>query len=43
MKKPAVLGLTGVKKIFLNIVNKFTRLNAKMCSTMQEAKEWLID
>ncbi|MFX0083396.1 MAG: hypothetical protein ACFE94_16745 [Candidatus Hodarchaeota archaeon] len=38
----AILEITGVKTIFLNIVNKFTGLSAKMCSTMDEAKERLI-
>ena len=42
LKKTAVVGITGVKKIFLNIVNKFTGLHAKALSTMEEAKEWLI-
>lgn len=42
LKKTAVVGITGVKKIFLNIVNKFTGLNAKALSSMEEAKEWLI-
>jgi hypothetical protein len=42
LKKTAVVGITGVKKIFLNIVNKFSGLNAKNLSTMEEAKEWLI-
>jgi len=43
IKKTAVLGITGVKKIFLNIVNKFTNLNAKPFNTMEEAKEYLIN
>jgi hypothetical protein len=42
IKKTAVLGITGVKKIFLNIVNKFTNLNAKPFNTIEEAKEYLI-
>ena len=42
LKKTAVIGITGVKKIFLNIVNKFTELNAKAFSTTEEAKEWLV-
>ena len=42
LKKTAVVGITGVKKIFLNIVNKLTKLNAKPVSTIEEAKEWLI-
>jgi len=42
LNKTAVLGITGVKKILLNVVNKFTGLNAKVFSTMEEAKEWLV-
>ncbi len=42
LKKTAVVGITGVKKIFLNIVNKFSGVNAKTVSTLDEAKEWLI-
>ena len=43
IKKTAVLGIKGVKKIFLNIVNKFTGLNAKPLNTIEEAKEYLIN
>ena len=42
LKKTAVVGITGVKKIFRNIVNKLIKLNAKPVSTIEEAKEWLI-
>ncbi|MFX0029160.1 MAG: hypothetical protein ACFE8B_08120 [Candidatus Hermodarchaeota archaeon] len=42
IKKTAVVGITGVKKIFLNIVNKFTGLNAKPIPSIEDAKEWLI-
>ena len=42
LKKTAVVGITGVKKIFLNIVDRFTGLNAKAVSSMEEAKEWLV-
>ena len=42
LKKTAVVGITGVKKILLNIVNKFTGLSAKPVSTLEAAKEWLI-
>ncbi|MFW9989060.1 MAG: hypothetical protein ACFFC3_10415 [Candidatus Odinarchaeota archaeon] len=42
LKKTAVVGITGVKKIFLNIVNKFSGVNAKALSSMEDAKEWLL-
>jgi hypothetical protein len=42
LQKTAVVGITGVKKILLNVVNKFSGLSAKAVSTMEEAKEWLI-
>ncbi|MHA2036067.1 MAG: hypothetical protein ACW98X_06510 [Promethearchaeota archaeon] len=42
LKKTAVVGITGVKKIFLNIVNKFTKLGVKPVATIEAAKEWLI-
>jgi len=42
IKKTAVVGITGVKKILLKVVNKFTGLNAKPLSTRKEAKEWLV-
>jgi hypothetical protein len=42
LKKTAVVGITGVKKIFLNIVNKFTNLGVKPLPSIEEAKEWLI-
>ncbi|MFX1376947.1 MAG: hypothetical protein ACFFA0_14170 [Promethearchaeota archaeon] len=43
IKKTAVVGITGLKKILLNVVNKFTGLNAKPVPSIEEAKEWLIN
>ncbi len=40
--KTAVLGITGVKKILLNVVNKLTNVNAKPFSKIEDAKEYLI-
>jgi hypothetical protein len=42
VKKTAVLGITGVKKVLLNVVNKFTDVGANPFTTEEEAKEWLI-
>lgn len=42
LKRTAVLGITGVKKILLSVVNKVTSLDAKPFSSAEEAKEYLI-
>lgn len=41
--KTAVLGITGVKKILLNAVNRLTNVNAKAFSDIESAKNYLID
>ncbi len=40
--KTAVLGITGVKKILLNVVNKLTSVNAKPFTDIESAKDYLI-
>ena len=42
LKKTAVLGITGVKKVLLNFVNRVSKVDAKPFSSEEEAKEWLI-
>ena len=42
VKKTAVLGITGVKKVLLNAVNRLTSIDANPFSTEEEAKEWLV-
>ncbi len=42
-KKFALLGLTGLKKILLSIINKVTSLSAKAFSNEQDAKDWLVN
>lgn len=42
LAKTAVVGITGVKKIFLHVVNKFSKVGAKPFDTREEAKEWLV-
>ena len=42
LDKTAVLGITGVKKILLNALNKITNLGAKAFNSIEDAKEWLI-
>ena len=41
VKKSAVIGVTGVKKILLNVINKVSSLGANPFSTEEDAKEWL--
>ncbi len=41
-KKTAVLGIDGVKKIFLNAINKLSDVGATPFDSYEEAKEWLI-
>lgn len=40
--KTAVLGITGVKKILLNMLNRITSIGAKAFATEEKAKNWLI-
>ncbi len=42
LKKTAVLGITGLKKVLLNTVNKISNAGAKAFTSDEEAKEWLI-
>ncbi len=41
-RKKAVLGITGLKKMFLNIYNAFTRAGARAFDDEDAAKEYLI-
>jgi len=41
-KRTAVIGITGAKKTFLDIVNVFTSLNVKPFDNIDEAKDWLV-
>ncbi len=41
--KTAVLGITGVKKILLNVVNRLTQVNAKPFSDIEAAKDYLVE
>jgi hypothetical protein len=42
VRKEAVVGITGGKKILLSIVQSFTRMNLKVFDSVDEAKDWLI-
>ena len=41
--KEAIVGITGYKRILLQIVQTFTNLHFKVFNTIQEAKDWLIE
>ncbi len=41
-KKMAVVGVTGIKAIFLNAINLFSKLEVRPFATIEEAKKWLI-
>jgi hypothetical protein len=43
IKKLAYVGITGMKKLFIRILNVFTKdIEQKLFDTMDEAKEWLV-
>ena len=42
-KKTAVLGITGVRKVMLIAVNKFSGIEAKAFDDEISAKEWLVE
>jgi len=42
VRASAVVGITGLKKMMLDIVSKFSGRTFKQCSTREEAVEWLV-
>ncbi len=40
--KMAVLGVTGLKKVLLNAVNSFSKMDNRAFDTKEQACEWLI-
>ena len=42
MKAYAVVGITGLMRVVLHSVVMFTGQDIKMCDTIEEAKEWLV-
>jgi hypothetical protein len=42
MKAYAVVGITGLMRVVLHSVVTFTGQDIKMCDTIEEAKEWLV-
>ena len=43
MKKTAVVGVTGYRRIFLRAVVQFTRMDLKPFDDIEQAKEWLVE
>jgi len=41
-KKEAIVGITGAKKILLQISQLFTGMQLKSFDTVEEAKDWLV-
>ncbi|MCP4761567.1 MAG: hypothetical protein GY870_07280 [archaeon] len=42
IEKECVVGITGVKKVLLNAVNKFAKTNLEIIETVEKAKDWLV-
>ncbi len=42
-KKSAVIGITGVKSILLNAINRFSDMSIKVFKTKEEALDWLVN
>lgn len=41
-RKEAIVGITGYKKILLQIIRTFTNLDFQVFETIEEAKNWLV-
>ena len=41
VKKSAVIGLSGAKRVILNMINVFSGYQTKAFSSIEEAKDWL--
>lgn len=41
IKRSAIVGVAGVKKVLLEFVKKFSGLNIEAKGSLEEAKEWL--
>jgi hypothetical protein len=42
LKKSAYVGITGVKKILLDAINRVSNIGAKPFTDIETAKEWLV-
>lgn len=43
VRKGAIVGVSGVKKVLLNFIKKFSGLNMEPKDTLDEAKDWLAE
>ena len=43
IKKSAVMGVSLSKRIFLNLINRFSNMEMKAFATKEEAVEWLVE
>ena len=41
--RQAVVGIYGVRVIFLDVINRITGGNARPFETLEQAKDWLVD
>ena len=42
VKGLAVIGVTGLKKYFMDVTDRMTKLNQKVFNSFEEAKRWLV-
>jgi len=42
VSKEAVIGVTGLKEVFLKGINLFSKQNIRPFPTIEEAKDWLV-
>ena len=43
LKKSAYVGITGVKKILLEAINRVSSIGAKPFAELEDAKDWLVE
>lgn len=43
LKKSAIVGVAGVKKVLLNFIKKISGMNIEPKESLEEAKEWLVE
>lgn len=43
IKAVAVVGVTGMRKHLLGVINRLTGIGARPFDTLEEAKEWLVE
>jgi len=43
IRKQAVIGVTGIKKIFFDVIVRLSKQNAKAFDDLEQAKQWLVE